>query len=199
MQLPFFKKSSPIPTREYFYALEIDHFSVKSAIWSVINAKTQVLAVGSPSSWDDKSPESLITACDHCLSDTATRLDPAGKIQPEKVILGLPPDWVDQDKIIPAHQHLLKSLAQKLSLKAVGYVVTPEAVVKFIQVSEGAPPTAILLGFWPHHLEVTLVRLGKIIGVHEVARSHQATDDVIEGLSRFPHADMLPSRILLYD
>jgi hypothetical protein len=61
------------------------------------------------------------------------------------------------------------------------------------------PPTAILLGFWPHHLELTLVKLGRVIGIQLVNRSTNAADDVVEGLSRFSQVDMLPSRMLLYD
>jgi hypothetical protein len=199
VDLPFFKKTSSSPQREYFFALEIDHSVVKSAIWSVINDKSQVLTLGSNVAWDDQSEESLIAACDQTLSDAAVRLDPTGKVQPEKVILGLPPDWMDGDKINSNQLRLLKNLTQKLSLSAAGFVITPEAAARFLQHSEGVPPTVILLGFWPHHLEVTLARLGKIEGVQLVKRSGKPVADVIEGLSRFSHIDMLPSRMLLYD
>lgn len=199
MQLPFLKKKAPLSKREYLFALEIDHFSVKSSVWGVINNKTQVLSVGIISSWDDQSETSLITAADESLSDAAAKLDPKGSIQPSKVIFGLPPDWVESEKILPVRLPYLKALSGKLSLSPVGYVITPEASVRYIQSTEGVPPTAILLGFWKHHLEVTLVRLGKIDAVHLVHRSENPVADVVEGLSRFAQLDMLPSRILLYD
>lgn len=199
MQLPFFKKSPSPPQREYLFALEIDHSLLKSAVWGVFNDKPQVLAVGSPVPWDDQTGPSLLAAADQSLSDATNRLDPQGKVSPSKVILGIPPDWLESDKILPAKLQLLKHLSHELSLNIVGYVVTPEAAVKFLQTLDGVPPTAILLGFWPHHLEVTLVRLGKIDAIHEVSRSSKVVDDVVEGLTRFPHVDMLPSRILLYD
>lgn len=199
MQLPFLKKNTPAPSREYFFALEISHGIVKSAVWSVINGKTQVLSTGIHVQWDDESADSLITAADQSLSDSTSKLDTTGKINPEKVILGLPPDWIAADKIAPSRLQLIKSLTVKLSLHPVGYVVTPESAVKYLHAAEGVPPTAILLGFWPHFVEATLVRLGKVSGSHEVARSNHPANDVVEGLTRFTDVDMLPSRMLLYD
>ena len=199
MQLPFLKKTTPTPSREYFFALEISHGIVKSAVWSVINAKTQVLSTGLHVQWDDESADSLIAAADQSLTDSTSKLDASGKINPEKVILGLPPDWIESDKISPPRLQLVKALSAKLSLKPVGYVVTPESAVKYLHATEGVPPTAILLGFWPHFVEVTLSRLGKVAGSHEVARSSKLAEDVVEGLTRFTGVDLLPSRMLLYD
>lgn len=194
------KKSSPAAaSREYFFALEINPSTVKSALWAVINDKTQVLSVGSLSSWDGISENSLLTAVDQTLSDSTTRLDPKGTISPEKIIFGLPSDWLLQEKIIPDKLRLLKFISQKLSLNAVGFVVTSDATVRYLEHQEGVPPTAILIGICEQQLELTLVRLGKIDGVQQVKRSPKIVADVVEGLSRFPRVDMYPSRILLYD
>lgn len=198
MQLPFLKKNET-STREYFFALEIDHGLVKSAVWSVVNDKPQVLAVSSNQPWDDKAESSLISAADAALSDASSHLDPSGKVEIHKVIFGLPSDWVGVDKISSSQLHLLKALSEKLDLVPVGFVVTPEAATKYLQSTEGVPPTIILIGFWPHTLEITLVRLGKIDGTHLVQKSSHLADDVTEGLSRFSDIDMLPSRMLLYD
>lgn len=197
--LPFLKKSAPASQRQYLFALEISPQTVKSAVWSVINDQTQVLAVGASATWDDKSEESLISACDQTLSDATSHLDPSGKVAVNEVILGLPPEWVERDKIRLNRLALLKRLAQDLELKPVGFVVTAEAVVKYLHHSEGVPPTAILLGFWPSELEVTLVRMGKVDGTEIVKRSSDLGSDVVEGLSRFPNVDVMPSRMLLYD
>ena len=200
MQLPFItRKTESVPTREYFFALEINHALVKCAIWSVINDKPQVLAVSSAQPWDDRSEGELITAADAALTDAVSHVDPSGKLDMHKVIFGLPTDWVGEDKIVSDRLHLLKALSDKLALQPVGYVVTPEAAVKFLQATEGVPPTAILIGFWPQTLEITLVRLGKIDGTQLVKKSPHLADDVVEGLSRFPQVDMLPSRMLLYN
>ena len=199
MLLPFFKKNSSAPAREYFFVLQIDALTVKSAVWTVANGKPQVLAVSNRYDWDGQQDHSLIQACDRSLTDSSQHLDPSGSVQPQKVIFGLPPDWVGEEKVSPLRLKLLRTLTEKLSLTAVGYVVTPQALSRYMQSTEGVPITAILLGVWPRMLEVTLVRLGKIDHTVFVTRSSQIIADVIEGLSRFSHVDMLPSRIFLYD
>lgn len=200
MNLPFFNKSSrPSIAREYFFALEIGHFRVKSAIWAVFNGRPQVLALGDRVSWDDVTDASLLEACDKTLSSATNSLDASGRVQPAKVILGLPTDWISNEKIVPEKLKILKTLFQKLSLTAVGFVVTTEAAVRHLQTQEGAPPTVILIGIWPKDISLTLVRMGSSIGSHVVKKSPHFVSDVVEGLSRFSQVDMLPSRMLLYD
>lgn len=201
MNLPFSKKPNPnsLSEHEQFFALQISPGVVKSAIWAVYNDKPQVLSVGTAAHWDSQNLDTLITGADQTVSDTITRLDPTGKLQPQKVIFGLLPDWVSQDKIIPDRLALIKALSQKLDLKPVGFVVSDMAMIKHIHTLEGVPPTVILLGFWPTILEMTVVRLGKNEGTFLVTRSDNPVEDVIEGLQHYAHLDMLPSRMLLYD
>ncbi|MBI5358865.1 hypothetical protein HZB69_04540 [Candidatus Amesbacteria bacterium] len=201
MQLPFFphKPKNSAIDHEYLLALEISPQIIKCAVWSVINGQTQVVAVGDQSRWDDVSEASLVTASDTAISSACERMGSTGKLAIKKVILGLGSTWINGDKISESKMPLIKSLSHKLDLVPVGFVVTCEAVMRFVQHSEGTPLTAILLGFWAQTLDMTLVRLGKPDGMVEVARSQSLTDDVVEGLSRFPKVDMLPSRMLLYD
>src|SRR3972149_3207039 len=137
MNLPFFRKNHPRDRQNFFYALEISHEVVKSAIWGVYNGRSQALSVGSNALWDDKLSESFLQACDQSLSDASVRLDPSGKIQPEKLILGLPPDWIIDGRIETSRQQLIKNLTQKFSLTAIGYVLIPDALVRFLHHQEG--------------------------------------------------------------
>ena len=198
MQLPFFPKTDTSFSREYLFALEINHGLVQGAVWSVVNNHPQVLAVGPGVSWDDTTEDSLLSGSDQTLSEATRLLDKSGKFQPDKVILGLPGDWLEDEKIAPRNQQLLRSLFSRLALKAMGYVVISEAVVRFIQHTENLPPTAILLGFTQSTIEVNFTKLGRSMGTHIVRRSGNVVEDVLEGLSRFLPQDMLPSRILLY-
>jgi hypothetical protein len=200
MHLPLFKKTSDShPPREYLFSVEIITESVKTSIWSVINGKIQILAIGRVTSWDGVSIESLVSACDESLSDVTQKIDPSGKIQPEKMILGLPPDWVGDDKIIPEKLKILRTLTKELSLKAVGFVIIPQALVRYLHHTEGVPPTTILIGVRNEYLEITVSRLGKTDSTEQVRRSGNIGLDVAEGLTRFVGESMLPSRILLYD
>lgn len=198
MKLPFFKPKPKTALREYVYALEITHNSVKSAVWTIANNKPHVVAVGKSVAWDDNSESDLISASDQTISECTSRFDPSGHVQPEKVILGLPSDWVSSEKIATNYLHKLKHVSEKLSLTAVGFVVIPEAIARHLQSLEGAAPTAILISVSEHHIETSIVKQGKVVGTQLVKRSSQVALDVIEGLSRFPNLDMLPSRMLLY-
>ncbi len=180
-------------------ALEISQGVAKSAVWTVVNAQTQVVSVGSPVNWKDPDLTSLISAIDTTVSEASDRVDEGGKILINKVILGLPASWIKDDKIDSEKMTWVRQISEKLKLTPVGFVVTFEAVIRFVQHKEGVPLTAITLGFWPNVLEMSLVRLGKIEGSVTVSRSQNLTDDVVEGLSRFSAVDMLPSRMLLYD
>src|SRR6185436_8439382 len=48
-------------------------------------------------------------------------------------------------------------------------------------------------------LDISLFRLGNLVGNVTVSRSVSIVEDVIEGLARFPQTDNLPSRFLIYD
>lgn len=200
MQLPFTKKpENSGSTRRYVFGLEISPKVIKSAIWTLANGRPQVVVTSQAVPWDDKTAASLIESVDKSLTESGNHLDPTGKTQITEVIFGVPASWVAQDKITQDHLGLLKEMSTSLELKAVGFVVTTEAIIKALQQIENVPATAILLGFWEEVLEVTLVKMGKIMGSHLVRRSSNLTSDVIEGLSRFESTEPLPSRMLLYD
>jgi len=200
MNLPFAKKNHPTtPAHEQFFAIQIGPENVKSAVWSVYNNKPQVLAVGMASGWDGQTQDSLLLAADQSVSDTLSRLDPTGMANPQKVIFGLMPNWIENEKISPARIQLIKNLSTKLELKPIGFVPSSEAMLRHVHSLEGVPPTAIFLGFWQHHLEICVARLGRNEGTFLIDRSQNPVEDVLEGLHRFGHLDMLPSRMLLYD
>lgn len=199
MKLPFHPGSDNSRLRDYLVALEITDRQVKCALWAIANDKVQVISVGQPYPWEDQNPDSLLSAADKSLSEASDRLDSASQVRLEKVIFGLPQNWLDAEKISLSRTGYLKTICQKLSLRPVGFVISPEAIVQYLSLTEGVHPTAILVGVETGQFLVTLCRLGKIQGIEKVVRSSQPAADLAEGLSRFLPADMLPSRILLYD
>jgi hypothetical protein len=80
-----------------------------------------------------------------------------------------------------------------------GYVVTDTAVIQYLKIEEGTPPSAIFLQISSGELNLTLVKLGKILGTHLVGRSEDLGADVEEALSRFDKVDTLPARMILYN
>ncbi len=183
--------------KEYFWALQIWDEGVKSAIWTVEEEKTGVVALGSYESWED-GVEELTVAVDKSLSTASERFVGEGQ-EPSKVIFGLPDDWTSDDKIKPEKQEILSELCRKLDLEPVGFVSTFDALNHHLKEVEGAPPSVILISPGKKMINLAVVEVGKIKKVEKVLRSENLGADVYEGLLRFSEIETLPSRILLFN
>jgi hypothetical protein len=184
--------------KEYFFALIIAAEKVRGSIWTVEAGKTKVVATGEPESWAEE--KGLLNAVDATLSSATEAFTPPEEVkEPNKIVFGLPETWVEEEKITAEKLKILKEVSQKLDLKPVGFVVTTEAMVHQLKVSEGVPPTAILLGLEKEEVRVTLVGLGKIEALTVVKRSENLGADVAEGLSRLGTKKSFPARMLLYN
>lgn len=183
--------------KEYLFALQLDEGIVKCAIWTIEAGTVKVIAIGQPQNWGDE--KDILTAVDASISSATEKATILEKnTEPNKVILGVAPDWVEDNKIIGDKLEVLKKIASELDLAPTGFVVTPEAVIHFLKTNDGIPPTAILVGGGAKRLIITLARLGKIVGNQIVNRSGDLGADVAEGLSRFPQEETFPPRIILY-
>lgn len=183
---------------EYYFALEIGLEFIKSAIFAIIENQVKVLSLGNVERWENE--EELIEAIDASLSSAAENLPIEGEVkEPDKVVFGLPFDWVEGEKIVEDKLRLLKKLSEKLDFKPTGFVVIDEAIVHHLKTTEGIPPTAILVHLGMKKISVDLVKIGKILGPKLIDKSDNLADDLIEGLSRFASEEPLPARILLYD
>lgn len=183
---------------EYYFALEINSEFVKSAIFAIIENQVKVLSLGNVERWEGE--EELIEAVDASLSSAAEKLPIEGEVkEPDKVVFGLPFNWVEGEKIVEDKLKLLKKLSEKLDLKPTGFVVIAEAIIHHLRTTEGVPPTAILVHLGRQKINIGLVRIGKILGPKLIDKSDNLADDLIEGLSRFESKEPLPARILLYD
>lgn len=184
--------------QEYFFALQLNEGIVKSAIWTVEKEAVKILAIGENRRWENE--EEILGAVDASISSATEKLVSIDKgEEPNKVIFGLASDWVEGSKILPLKLELLKKVSGALEIFPVGFVVIPEAIIHNLKTNEGVPPTAILVGQAIKRTAVTLVRLGKIVGVQMVNRSDNFGDDLAEGLSRFTDEESFPPRIILYD
>lgn len=180
---------------EYFFAIEISDDTIKSAVWSVIDGQTKIKTIGPTKSWDGQDQEKLTKEVDESISFASLNLTP----EPSGVIFGLPESWMDKDNINSDKKNYLKGVCESLALKPLGFVVTNTAVVQYLKIEEGSPPSAIFLQLSSTEINLSLVKLGKIIGNEIVGRSGDLGPDVEEGLSRFQQVDTLPSRMILYD
>lgn len=196
----FLKKLKGQPRQEpqLFLAVQIDDEFVKTAIWTVKDETTSLVAVGSTQDWDGSSTEILIEAVDASLSVALSKL-PAGTPEPNQIIFGLPENWIGTDGISPPRLKDLKQICQKLELDPVGFVVTTEAITHYLKSKEGTPLSAILIRVSTTEITVSIARLGNIEGTHVVGRSDDLAADVREGLARFGDQESLPARMVIYD
>lgn len=183
--------------KEVLFALQIDPELVKSAIWVVEEGQIKIFAIGETQGW--QSGDQLLEAVDTSLSSAVEKFKLQETLpEPNKVVFGLPKNWVDQDKIIPEKGEILNKITKKLELEPVGFVVTIEAISHNLKTVEGIPPTAIIAGLGIRKVTISLLNLGKIIGIQLVERSDNLGADLAEGLSRFNGEEVFPARILLY-
>jgi len=191
----FSKLASHEEKKESFLALEISPGYVCAAIWQPETKGTKITALGSREKWDGQTIESLTTASDASLAAALENLPE----EPNKIIFGLPETWVSQNKIAAPRLNDLKLLCQKLDLKPLGFVVTTEAIIQYLKTTEGTPLSGILVHLKKDEVLLTLVKVGKNLGMQVISRSENLGDDLYEGIARFGKEETFPARILLYD
>lgn len=192
----FLKKfTSQEPKPEQFFALNLSEEKVQAAVWTVKDGRTEIVKLGSSEAWDGKTKEELLKAADQSLTQASAGLKP----EPSGVIFGLPDTWIEKETITNEKKPWLKYLCDELELKPLGFVVTDTAIIAYLKIEEGTPISAILIQLNSSEINLTLVKLGKIIGSQLVGRSGDLGADVEEGLSRFDKIDALPARIVLYN
>lgn len=182
---------------EYFLALELRKEKIKAAIWENKEGRVEILSIGSQNySGDIKE---AISAADKVIGEVENILPPQSP-EVKKVIFGIPENWVKDNKIEPPNLLDLKKLSSELFLKPLGFVVTTEAIISFLQKQEGIPPTLILLGAETDEITVSLVKVGRIEGTKkEEVKEENWGESLESALKSFSGIEILPSRILLYN
>lgn len=181
---------------DYYWAIVIEPEWVSAGIWKLGNKRVQVMSVSPTSAWslDDE----LVSACDSSCSSVVQNL-PEDIEPPTRTVFGLVSSWVDGGEIKPEYLGKIEKVCKELSLTPVGFVVIAEALSNYFKVEEGGQVNAIFLGVSRENLELSIFRLGKLVGVSQIARSVSVVDDVTEGLSRFYSGESYPSRMILYN
>lgn len=198
MKLPLFLEKishKRVEEKEYFLALEIKDKEVKVAIWQRVKEKITLINIGRApylGDWDE-----VIKAADEAIVEASADIN---QEEIEKVIFGVSLTWTSENRILNPHLENLKKLCGRLSLKPLGFVTTPEAVVARLKQIEGIPPTALLIGVEEAVLVITLVKAGRMEGTRTLEKKKEKAlpeqiEEVIAGFS----VEILPSRILLYD
>ncbi len=182
--------------RDLYWAIVLEPCWIQAGVWEIVENKAEVISVSPVTPWEIESE--IVGASDAALS-SAIQLLPEGFKEPSKTVFGVPPSWVDKGQIKEEYLSKIKNICTELSLEPSGFVVLSEAITHLLKVEEGSPVNAIVAGFGKDYLELSVFKLGNLVGTTQVARSVSFFDDVAEGLSRFSLAEGLPSRIVIYD
>lgn len=181
---------------EAYWSIIIETASTQSGIWHIDGETAVIESIGVQSAYSNQ--DELITSVDASLSSAMQNLAD-DSVEPKNTVFGVPFNWVTGGEIKDVHLGDFKKICDELSLTPVGFVVLPEAIAHLYKSDEGAPLSAVIVGLSENSLDISVFKLGKLIGNASVARSVSLADDVIEGLTRFESAAPLPSRIIIYD
>lgn len=181
---------------ELYWSLVLEEGWVQAGVWYIGNTVAEVVSTSSATPWEVE--EELVGATDAALSSAIQKLS-EDYPEPNKTVFGVPSSWVKNGEITDEKLQIIKKICTELSLNPVGFVVLPEAIAHLFKSEEGVPVNAIVLGLGKDNLEISVFKLGNLVGSTVVARSVSLTDDVTEGLSRFEGASPLPSRFILFN
>ena len=182
--------------QEFLWTLIVEPGWVQAGIWTITDDTANVVAVSNTAAWETN--EELVRSADSVLSSAVSSL-PSDASEPKKVVFGVPASWVVEGQIKKDRLEGLKVLCSKLELTPAGFVTLPEAVSFYIKSTEGSPLSAVTISPGKETVEVTVFRLGNLLGTTQVARSVSIFDDVVEGLTRFKLQDSVPSRFILFN
>lgn len=183
------------PPKKRYLGVEIGLESVRTVVWEIIGETPSIVQVGSLEQVDTSDPQKLLNAIDVSLAQALAGINP----EPNQMILSLPDSWLSQTEITVEKKQLLRFISQKMALKPVGFVITIEAIIHYLETKRGHPPTAIVLGLNTEDVAVSIVQNGRILATHTVGRSDDIGADVEEGIARFGQIKTLPSNIVIYD
>lgn len=186
--LPIGKKKEKL---EYFFAINIGLDKITAALWTVEGKELKILNTKSE---NYSSNEEIITIADKLLDQVIG----LRKIEPSKVLFGVPGSWLANDNLKDEYLKILRVLVKELELTPMAYVATSHAVTYFLEKIEGVPPTAILVGLEKEHLSVAVVRAGKIDGVKVISRGDSIGANIEKALLTFVDVETLPSKIFVY-
>lgn len=189
----FAQKDNP---PELYWTLVIEPGWVQAGAWYIKDGIAEVASIGPGAAWE--SEEDLLSATDAALSACVQKL-PEELPEPSKTVFGVSSAWVEGGEIKSDHLSQIKKICTELALTPTGFVVLPEAIANLYKSEEGTPINAVILGLGKEFLEISIFKLGNLVGTAHVGRSLSVVEDTVEGLSRFEGAAPLPSRIIVFD
>ena len=146
---------------------------------------------------DALTGEELVQVIDTVTSSVEGAM-PEGQMV-EKTIFSVPYSWQIEGKITRDNLLKLKQICDALELKAIGFIISSEAIVNFMQKKDGVPVKAIFVEHAANQAFVYIVQNSAIVEVQssEVGEDFVATVEKL--LTQVEKVESLPSKIVLHD
>lgn len=191
--IPFLTKSV---STEFFLALIFETDKISSILFKE-QEKTLVILGYNETIIDleASSVEDLVVACDNVISRLEMSLPEGANL--EKTIFAVPHAWVEEGKIKPERLSQLKKISNELALTPMGFIISIEAIVAFLQKKEGAPISGIFVEISEKYLTTFIVRNGNVIDIKNGMIEDGVETTVERLLGRVEKLDVLPPKIIL--
>lgn len=190
MQLPKLFKKNSAPKPVFFFAIHLSDAVVQSALWKVEQGMIEVVSRSTQKLWQDD--ETCITAIDQSLQELSKEAE-----QVEETLFALSPEWVTPEGILPAKKPLFQKITKELSLEAIGFVVTTEALLQHFTQTLSPQLSLFLIEVASSQLFITQVKQGTLLQTEKAGRSGDTVSDLVEGFAHFKDK-VFPSKFLLY-
>ncbi len=119
--------------------------------------------------------------------------------QAEKTIFSVPYSWQTDGKISKDNLMKLKKICDALELKAIGFIISVEAVVNFMQKKDGVPVKAIFVEHAANQAIVYIVEKSNIVEVQSSEVGEDFVTTVEKLLTQVEKVDSFPAKIILHD
>ncbi len=187
----FFSRTETVVAREAGLTLVLGEKHVSAGWWAVDDGQIVVQQTSGLHHFVDHQ-EGLVEA-DASLQE----LDRASE-EVTKVVFGVEPGWMaSKGELSDEAKAWLKKLSESLTLKPLGFAVSPEAYVQ--QMLHRQPQAnAIVVYLTTQEVFLTVLRLGQIQVQESVGRSGNLAADVVEALARHETAESIwPAKVWL--
>jgi len=175
MNLPFIKKQKE--TKDFFLSLLIKPYRIAAILFEKTNSNLLIVSTKEEElekEVNSISGEELVEVSDKVISFVEESV-PQGTAL-EKTILAVPYDWISEGEIKREYLNLLKNVRDELGLVIEGFIVSIEAIIRFLQEKEGAPISSIFVEIAKNTIFIYVVRAGNIIEV----KSTEAEGGIVE-------------------
>lgn len=197
VNLSFLKKKEK---HEYFLSLVLRDEKTSAVVFKEVEGRVDVVGEHHETfktTLEKADEEELFTVIDQAVSNAEKSL-PEGE-ESQKTIFGLKQEWIEDGKIKPVYLKKLKKISDELQFKPVGFLVITEALIHLLGKQEGAPVSAVIVEIGKDKLTLSLSKSGRVLETKQAEIAGPIVLQVDKMLKHFTTAEVLPSRIILFD